>query len=125
MVVRSIVHFEIPSKDHDKTKKFYSGLFGWQFEAVPVPQSDEIYNTLFMPEANMGCGLTEISEHNKPGDVLVYIGTDDIDADIKKIEELGGTITMPRHEIPGMGSFAVFVDVVGNRLALWQAADKA
>jgi len=124
MAIGSIVHFEIPSKDHDATKKFYSELLGWQFQAQPMPGGNGEYHSTYFNETGIGGGLSDISEHNQPGDVIVYFGTDNLDADLKKVEELGGKVAMPRTEIPGMGSFAVFEDVVGNRLALWQNAEK-
>ncbi len=30
-----VVHFEIPSDDTERTKKFYSDTFGWQTEDFP------------------------------------------------------------------------------------------
>ncbi|WP_370519364.1 VOC family protein, partial [Nitrososphaera sp. AFS] len=31
----TIVHFEIPSDDIERTKKFYNELFGWNIEKWP------------------------------------------------------------------------------------------
>ncbi len=31
----TIVHFEIPSDDIERTKKFYTDLFGWKIEKWP------------------------------------------------------------------------------------------
>ncbi|MEX2646190.1 MAG: VOC family protein [Gaiellaceae bacterium] len=32
-----IVHFEIPVDDTEKSRAFWGGLFGWQFESYPGP----------------------------------------------------------------------------------------
>jgi hypothetical protein len=42
----TIVHFEIPTDDVERPKKFYSELFGWSFEKLPkenTPEGCEIY----------------------------------------------------------------------------------
>ena len=49
-----------------------------------------------------------------------YISVDDIDAAIEKVKELGGTITTPKSEIPGMGWYAAGTDSEGNTLALYK-----
>ena len=40
MVIKTIVHFEIPAKDAARLSKFYSDCFGWKFEKVPMPDFD-------------------------------------------------------------------------------------
>ena len=32
-----VVHLEIPSKDTEKSRAFWGGLFGWKFEQFPGP----------------------------------------------------------------------------------------
>lgn len=121
MTKRSIVHVEIPAKDRDMSAKFYESVFGWNFNHVadqPAPY------TLFQT-GNTGGGFPDISEMNKVGEVLVYIASDDLQADLTRIEALGGTIVMPADDIPGFGSMAIFTDPAGNRLALWKEAAKA
>jgi len=56
--------------------------------------------------------------------LLLYIGTDDIDASLAKVEAHGGKTVLPKTEIPGIGWFAIFTDQTGNRLALFTARDQ-
>jgi len=37
----TIVHFEIPSDNVERSKKFYSDLFGWNIEKVPADKLPE------------------------------------------------------------------------------------
>ena len=37
----TIVHFEIPSDDIERSKKFYNDLFGWKFDKFPSPPGSE------------------------------------------------------------------------------------
>lgn len=43
----TIAHFEIPAKDVEKLKKFYSDLFGWKFTKYPGPM--EYWNIETVP----------------------------------------------------------------------------
>mgnify|MGYP006159671681 CR=1 FL=1 len=53
------------------------------------------------------------------GQVIVYIHSDDIEADLKKVEQLGGKVVHPKSEIPQTGWYAFFQDPTGNVLGLY------
>jgi uncharacterized protein len=111
--MRSIVHIEIPSADREANSEFYAEMFGWSFTNY-----DEFNYTTF--EANgIGGGLNPVKDDFQPGDVIFYVESSDIDADLKKAEALGGKVSMPKHEVPGFGHFAIFTDLTGNRIGLW------
>lgn len=114
---RSIVHIEIPAKDRDTSAKFYAELFGWDYNHVGDPMN---YTTF--QAGNTGGGYPDLGDMTKAGDVRVYISSDNIEADLKKIEGLGGKTIMPNTEIPGFGHMAMFTDPAGNTLALWKEA---
>ena len=42
-----------------------------------------------------GGGFPQVSDENPGGQVLVYIDSDDIEADLKKVEKLGGKVHPP------------------------------
>ena len=118
MSARPIVHIEIPSNDHDKTKSFYSKLCGWGVEEVPFAP-DQTYVTF--KTGNVDAALSTMDEHNQAGDVLIYFQSDDLDADMAQVKALGGTVILPRQDIPGFGSLGIFHDPMGNRVAFWQS----
>jgi predicted enzyme related to lactoylglutathione lyase len=118
-VQHPIVHVEIPAADQESTGKFYSELFGWKYQAFP-----ELDYALFEAEGGPGGGFPKVDGQTvTPGAVMVYIGTDDIEASLAKAESLGGSTVVPKTEIPGQGWFAIFSDPTGNRLALYTAAN--
>jgi predicted enzyme related to lactoylglutathione lyase len=41
---------------------------------------------------------------------------------LERVAAAGGSVVMPRQEIPGMGAFAYFKDTEGNTLGLWESA---
>ena len=60
----------------------------------------------------------------KPGDVIVYFATDDIDATLARVEALGGKTIIPKTEIPNVGWFGWFTDPTGNKVALFTSSGK-
>lgn len=117
---RPIVHMEIVTGNLEAADKFYAEAFGWNINV------DQTFN-YHMFQAGSGQAGAFMTPHEdtpqypgyKTGEVLLYIGSDDIEADLTKIEELGGKVLYPKMEIPGTGWMAVFTDPTGSRLALF------
>lgn len=117
MAKHNIVHVEFASKDPSISSAFYAGIFGWKIQEMP--EMDYItYDT----EDGPGGGFPMIDgEVTNPGDVIVYIETNDIPATLNEIEAAGGKTLMGQTEIPEMGWFAFFADPAGNRVGLFQS----
>ncbi len=114
MTKRNIVHIEIPSADFAASGKFYEKLFGWKITPVP-----EMNYALWEPSEGPGGGFNPVGEETKVGEVLIYVNSDDIEADLKKAKSLGATILREKDEIPDTGWFGVFKDPTGNMIALY------
>lgn len=113
MSKRNIVHVELSSRDLTESAKFYQDLFGWKTEMVPEMN----YATWEAGEAPMG-GFNP-PDMSKPGEVLIYIDSENIDADLKRAESLGGTVLREKTEIPKIGWFGIFKDPTGNQVGLF------
>jgi predicted enzyme related to lactoylglutathione lyase len=119
-VSHPIVHLEIPATNTKEASEFYSNVFGWKIEHDP---NFDYYQ--FKPEPGPGGGFVNVGPADQmnvsydPGDVLIYIDSDDIDQTLNKITSLGGKTTLPKTEIPGIGWFGVFTDPTGNRIGLF------
>ena len=111
---RNVVHIEIPAADIPAASNFYQELFGWKMQ-----HAAEFDYTMWADGSGYGGGFNKLSEENPAGQVLVYIDSDDIEADLKKVERLGGTVVMPKTDIPGTGWYGVFKDPTGNVIALY------
>lgn len=114
MSKRNVVHVEIPSENVDAAAKFYESLFGWKIISVP-----EMNYTMWEDGSGLGGGFPQVSDENPAGKVLVYIHSDDIEADLQNVEKLGGRVVHPKMEIPQTGWFGMFQDPSGNVLALY------
>lgn len=114
MTKRNIVHIEIPAADSQKAGKFYQELFGWKIDHVA-----EMNYTMWDAGDGSAGGFNTVGDEFKAGDVLIYVNSEDIDADLKKAKSLGATIVREKDEIPQTGWFAIFKDPTGNRIALY------
>jgi hypothetical protein len=108
------MHVEIPAADVEAAGRFYHELFGWKIQHVP-----EMNYTMWEDGSGSGGGFPQVSEDAPAGQVLVYIDSDDIEADLRKVEKLGGKVLHPKTEIPQTGWFGIFQDPTGNILALY------
>jgi predicted enzyme related to lactoylglutathione lyase len=105
---------EFISDDNGKMSAFYAKLFGWKTQNF-FPGYD-----VFTPDSGPGGGFREGYEPGTPMTV-VYINVDDIDASLKLVSELGGTVVVPKTEIaPDVGWSAFFKDPTGNIVGLHQ-----
>ena len=118
-------HIELNTTDLDKAKSFYSGLFDWKLEDMPMPGGTY---TLIDPGQTdgPGCGGGMMSHpvEGVPSHWLSYIQVDDLDATVQKAESLGGQVVVPRMEVPEMGWFAVLQGPTGEHFAVWENAKK-
>jgi predicted enzyme related to lactoylglutathione lyase len=117
-----IVHFEIPADDVQRAIEFYKGLFGWEFSGEPGFEGYWTFNT-GDPEVDAGGGLMA---RQQPGQGIVnYYQVESVDEYVAKVQELGGTVVMPKSPVPGMGWFALILDPEGNSFGLWQSDPSA
>jgi predicted enzyme related to lactoylglutathione lyase len=112
------VHVELNTTDVAKAKGFYSQLFAWKMEDMPM-EGGETYTIINVDEGTGG-GLMKHPMPGAPSIWLAYVLVDDIDATTKKVKALGGTVKKEKSEVPGMGWLAIIVDPTGATLGLWK-----
>jgi predicted enzyme related to lactoylglutathione lyase len=123
----TIVHFEIPASDVGKLKTFYEGLFGWKIIKTPmegmeywlihtVPTDEK--GMLLRPGVNGGLVQKQLQQEDVKQ--VNYITIESIDNYLKKVEELGGKILVPKQQVPTVGWVAVAEDPEGNQFGLLQ-----
>jgi uncharacterized protein len=101
---------QLNTPDTERATEFYSGLFGWRFEAVegsPVP-----YWGIYLGD-HLNAGMMPLPpDQPAPPHWLVYFGIDDVDAAVDKIGAAGGAILVPKSPVPG-GEIVVAQDAQG------------
>jgi predicted enzyme related to lactoylglutathione lyase len=120
-----VVHFEIPADDQERARKFYQEALGWRIEPVPgmdynmvvTTPMDETTGQPTQPGAINGGMMARDGQITNP---VITVDVPDIDATLQTVERLGGSVVMPKSEIPGMGYFAYFKDPEDNVMGLWE-----
>ena len=113
-----IVHIEFSAQDREAAGKFYADLFDWSVQQMP-----EMDYSMFDTGKGLGGGLNPVKDEFPAGTVMVYVGTDDIEATLAKAEALGGKTLVPKSEIPGQGWFGMFADPTGNQIGLYTSLE--
>jgi uncharacterized protein len=119
------VHFEIHASDPDALIAFYSGLFGWEFSRW----GSEPYWLAGTGETNPGINGAIVARTGEPpagaqpvNAFVVTAEVPDLDEALAQLDSLGGTVVVPRREIPGVGSIAYVHDPDGNIVGVLQPA---
>ena len=113
-------HFEIYTANPEAVQPFYEDVFGWtfqKFEGGPI----EYWLITTGPDDEPGIngGLTRPRTGQMPG-TLNTVAVGSLDATIKKIEERGGKICVPKMAISRVGWLAYAEDPDGNVFGIIQ-----
>ncbi|MDE1866060.1 MAG: VOC family protein [Candidatus Micrarchaeota archaeon] len=123
-----VVHFEIPAKDVERARKFYRDTFDWKVK--PMPEMDyTIVRTMKMDEDadeppkeyGINGGIMKATKEVKAP--VIYMGVEDIDEALKRIERNGGKAMGEKQKVSDMGWSAYAKDSEGNVIGLWQNAE--
>jgi len=119
----TIVNFEIPADDLARAKTFYSELFGWKIEKVPMEGATEYWFVGTTGEdGKPGLGGGMMARQSPEHQIANYVGVDSVDASAARVEQLGGKVVVPKTPVPGFGFFAVCLDTENNVFGLWVCA---
>ena len=120
---------ELATRDIEEAKRFYAAVFGWTADTNAI--GDTSYTEWKLGDRTVG-GMIQMNDEwpaEVPAHWMVYFAVEDIDAATKKVEELGGRISVPPTDTPA-GRFSVVNDPHGAvfsiiRLAERQGEDQA
>lgn len=120
-MINAINWFEIPVKDYDRAKKFYSAVLGQPITDMPMEGGK--YGTFpYDQEKNgTGGGIVQFKGGAEPSPegVTIYLNAgEDLSDALTRVEPAGGKVMMPKTDIGENGFMAHFIDTEGNRLAL-------
>ena len=108
---------ELATPDRRAAQQFYSSLFGWKPNEMPMGQ-DEPYVMLEKNGRNVGA-LYQTTE--VPSNWLSYIAVDSVDDTAKTARDLGANLMQAPFDVMDVGRMAVVQDPQGAVFALWQA----
>lgn len=108
-----LVHFELPAEDTARARDSWASRFGWRFQPWSGPVEYHMTDGL----RPGGAIYPRQSSERGP---IIYFDSDDIDATLARVRELGGSVTQDRSPIPGVGWYAMCADSEGNVFGLFQ-----
>jgi predicted enzyme related to lactoylglutathione lyase len=106
-----IDYIEIPVADLQKARAFFEGFFGWEFQ-----EWGEEY--MSFSDGRLDGGLRLAPEAPPPGGVLLVFFSENLERDVQRVQEMGGTISQDIFSFPGGRRFH-FIDPVGTEFAIW------
>jgi uncharacterized protein len=112
---------DLATTDPDGAKSFYTGLFGWECEDIPVEGGTYTMCRLDGKDVAAIAGQREEERaQNVPPHWNNYVTANDLDARAPKVAELGGNLMIPPFDVMDVGRMAVAVDPTGAVFMLWQ-----
>ena len=109
-----VVHFEIYTDDPEAVQPFYGRVFGWKFKRFEGgPIEYWLVTTGDDKDGGINGGFARPREGQSPG-TLNTIAVSSLDETMRKIEQGGGKICVPKMAIPKMGWLAYAEDPAGN-----------
>jgi predicted enzyme related to lactoylglutathione lyase len=114
------VHVELQTNDVQKAKAFYSKLFNWSLEDVPMP-GGSTYTLIGVVTGTGGGMVQSMALANKAPHWLAYIGVEDVATTTRNARELGAKVVLDKTEVGEMGWMSILTDPTGATFALWEA----
>ncbi|WP_304452416.1 VOC family protein [Nocardiopsis sp. YSL2] len=122
----SLMWVELWTPDGDAGRAFYAELFGWEFEAFPLPEDQGTYWVLTPAGAGadrgmgglMPAGPEMLGATQGRGDWHPVFHVEDPEAVTARVGESGGTVYMGPEEMPGVGRLSACADPDGNTFVL-------
>jgi predicted enzyme related to lactoylglutathione lyase len=107
--------------DPEAAVGFYSGLFGWEFEAAMPAGSPSKYFIARLRDGDVAAvasqpeGVPSVAAWN------TYIWVESADEAAAKVRDSGGRVLMDPFDVMDAGRMAVFMDPEGAAFCVWQA----
>jgi len=114
---------DLSTTDPGAAKRFYSGLFGWETEDMPVP-GGAAYTMARIRGKDVAAisGMMPDQRYKGiPPHWNSYVSVANVDEAVKKATSLGAKVLAPAFDVMDVGRMAVIEDPSGAALSLWQA----
>jgi uncharacterized protein len=107
-------HFEIYTENPEAVRPFYEDVFGWKFSKFEGGSLEYwLITTGEDKDPGINGGMARPRERQSPGTINT-VAVKSLDQTIKKIEQSGGKICVPKMSIPKIGWLAYAEDPAGN-----------
>lgn len=117
---------ELGTTDLAAGRAFYTGLFGWDAQEVPMGEGQSY---LIFRHGGKDCAaaytlMREQTDMGVPPHWGAYVAVDDCDAAAERVKRAGGQVLMGPMDVMGsLGRMAACMDPQGAAFCVWQAKD--
>jgi predicted enzyme related to lactoylglutathione lyase len=114
---------DIATTDQGAAERFYSSLFGWSWETIPLGdnQSYAMAQLDGLYVAAIGTLPREEQERGIPSRWQTHVTVDNVDQAVGRVTDAGGMVFAVPFDIFDAGRMAVVADPTGGVVSLWQA----
>lgn len=111
--------FEIPVKDMERAKKFYSSVFQLELTEFPMP-GIRMAMFPFSHELPGSPGSLVQGVNFEPSEkgTIIYFSSEDVSHELGRVEAAGGKILLPKTSIGEYGFIGHIIDTEGNKIGL-------
>ena len=121
--INEISHFEIPAKDPNRLRQFYSEVFGWKFKNSALKNLQ--YWTISTGTKHLpGVSGGMYKKGSKNQTPLNYVSTPDLNESMAEVERAGGHITVGKKGTANHGFTAIGTDPEGNPIGLFESTNR-
>jgi len=113
---------DLTTTDQGAAKAFYAGLFGWEFEDLPIGDG-VFYSMATLAGKNVAAISPQPEQQRDAGAPPVwnsYVTVEDADATLARARELGATVHADAFDVMDAGRMGVIQDPQGAYILPWQ-----
>ena len=113
---------ELATTDAASARAFYTGLFGWEVDEIPMDMGGTYY--MFRRGAHVAAAMHQMGPEQATGVPPFwgsYVTVASVDGSAARAAELGGTVLMAPFDVMDAGRMAVVQDPTGAVFSLWEA----
>jgi len=107
---------ELATSDAAAAKDFYTRLFAWEYDDVPVGDG-RVYSIANRDGSAVG-GLYATGD--QPPHWNCYVTVTSVDGTVEAAAGHGGSVVVQPHDVQDLGRTAIVADPAGARLCLWE-----
>ena len=111
---------DVSAPDIDSSRRFYGAVFGWEFADRTPAGSSQIYLVAQLDGADVAGLGAPVDGLPTAAAWHTYIAVADADETTAAVSSAGGTVLREPADIPGAGRTAVFADLDGAEIRVWQ-----
>jgi predicted enzyme related to lactoylglutathione lyase len=114
-----VIHFEIPSDQPERASKFYNDVFDWNIQKWEG--GGEPYWLVQTGEkGTMGIDGGMMKRPHPGASTVNVIDVPSLDEYMQKVTDNGGTVVVPKMEVPTVGWLAYCNDTEGNTFGMME-----